>query len=37
MEMIKFIYNEFCCFIKLAFDLSVQKIVLIFHRDHSGL
>ncbi len=37
MDIIKFVYNECSCFIKLTFDLSVQKIALIFRRDNSGL
>jgi hypothetical protein len=37
MDMINFIYNEFCCFIKLTLDLTVQKIALIFNRNKSGL
>ena len=37
MDLIKFIYNELSCFIKLTFDLGAQKIALIFRRDKSGL
>ncbi len=30
MEIVKFIYNEFCCFIKSSFDISIQKIQQVF-------
>lgn len=37
MDLIKYVYNEFSCFIKLTFDLGIQKIALIFRRNKSGL
>jgi len=37
MDIIKYIYNELHCFIKSAFDISMQKITSIFHRNNSGL
>ena len=37
MDIFKFIFSEFCYFIKVALDLSVQKLTLIFRRNNSGL
>jgi len=30
MEILKYVYNEICCFIKASFDISMQKIQQIF-------
>jgi len=37
MDIIKFIYNELSCFIKLTLDLIIQKITLLLRRNSSGL
>ncbi len=26
MDIIKFIFNELCCFFKASFDISIQKL-----------
>ncbi len=31
MEILKYIYNEICCFLKASFDISMQKIQQIFN------
>ena len=37
MDIIRYIYNELSCFIKAYFDISLQKIASILHRNNSGL
>jgi len=37
MEMLRYIYNEISCFIKLAYDLASQKISLALRRNSTGL
>lgn len=37
MDIIKYIYNELSCFIKLTLDLIIQKVTLILRRNSSGL
>jgi len=31
MEILKYTYNEICCFIKATFDISIQKLQQIFN------
>ena len=31
MEILKYVYNEICCFIKASLDISMQKIQQIFN------
>lgn len=31
MEILKYVYNEICCFVKSSFDISIQKIQQIFN------
>jgi len=31
MDILKYVCNEICCFIKSSFDISIQKIQQIFN------
>lgn len=37
MDTLKYIYSEICCLVKSGFDISMQKIERMLHRNKTGL
>ncbi len=37
MDILKFIFNELCCFFKAGFDISIQKLHQFLIGNKSGL